>query len=679
MFAGWFRVLLFYASLVVVAYFLVFAADVLTLLSYKTFGEFATKRLDDSIVRIQDERPSRDEIVRHPVTLGRKEPRVLHKMSRYPMEDVQMTCSSFNVLWFSGKPLKQDHVTWRLNGVPLQFTDRHTLDIESSEFSFITWPYRENIKEYGASVYEVRATLTIHLLSESDFGSYTCHIKNTRFPILQYINYMDHLNRTKFEASGQDAKGDTEEKRRNAERMPPSQGKSKHKRPICQCEQVPIIRYVPQDTVTWTEEYRVIPLERTQQKLILPPATILSFTSNYVMSKKKDDTEVEYLVNDNDFFELCPGQHHGCSLILLYYWQYGSELNPPFRRWQLLEDFQAWKEESEHVHCLCENSYGIHSVRYLRRYFNRTKGQFELIEITHPNTLAIIPREQTMLAQNFVPRCKYDAELASKQSAEETMSYFESVIANMKIRTELAIAMVKLFHWNELFFLFAVSVLCAVSLLLIKSFLGRLCNFIRQCTLHGFLAYFITAVFSKHEVLENNIKYDVFMSSSDEKRDVNIVREILTPRLEGFGYRVCVPDRDLLAGEQELSALDTAIENSKRFIIFLSHDYAQDRFLPDFVNNMILGVAVAKPAESRQILIVRLDTCEVPLNFRHFPVHDWSGNVTDEDHVLWIRRWLESAKQAALLRGPIDAFVTLLPLGLSFSFFTAYKIYSFLN
>ncbi|KAK7479287.1 hypothetical protein BaRGS_00029457, partial [Batillaria attramentaria] len=72
--------------------------------------------------------------------------------------------------------LYHDQIIWHRNGVPVEFTDRHFQKVELREVPEDTSLLNKVLRENGISVYEINATLIIHLLKESEFGSYTCHV-----------------------------------------------------------------------------------------------------------------------------------------------------------------------------------------------------------------------------------------------------------------------------------------------------------------------------------------------------------------------------------------------------------------------------------------------------------------------------------------------------------------------
>ena len=71
-------------------------------------------------------------------------------------------------------------------------------------------------------------------------------------------------------------------------------------------------------------------------------------------------------------------------------------------------------------------------------------------------------------------------------------------------------------------------------------------------------------------------EHDVFISIS--YGDIEYLKDILQPLLEFEGYKLCIPDRDFLAGPRIEENIITAINNSKRTLFVLSNSHLQDEW-----------------------------------------------------------------------------------------------------
>ena len=154
------------------------------------------------------------------------------------------------------------------------------------------------------------------------------------------------------------------------------------------------------------------------------------------------------------------------------------------------------------VHCLCENAYGYHNVKYLRRYYNITTRQHELIEILHPHVLVVLPREQHML-NLFVNRSQCSPVI--ERPVCETPPSLCKATWDFQTIQDLAEVTVKYFHWFEMAAI--IVALFLVSFLFRKSnlFLGVLGRHIARLTLEGSMGFLSTAeIMGVHQQQQEN-------------------------------------------------------------------------------------------------------------------------------------------------------------------------------
>ena len=640
---GWKRCLLFLLSVSATAYYLVLMADDVTVRIRDVSRHELLTRFENNIHVIREDREAFKWTTRHPFTKGEQDPKLFHQLFRYPMEDVRMKCVH-RMPWFSGGRPFKGQIYWRVNGVPLTFTARHYVQTAFREVPEDNSLLDSLMRQYGISMYEINSTLTIHMLRHSEFGSYTCHVaKAAKHSLNDYLELMKKLDQPERHTA-------------------PKKSKPKVK-PLPQCKTALQTRPQLQDLYTWVTEYRLIRVERRKEPIRAAPGSILSFSTRYWHLSHKEDIEIDYSVNKQSFHKLCPWPLHGCSMLLLMYWVFGHDLGwrfgvPP------LHLFSIWDMPAEgyHLyHCLCENSYSYHSVKYLRKYFNRTVGRYEMIEITHPHVLMVVPKDQEML-NFFVNYSEVATGKTQSVCAEGWQSGCRSPCEDYYLNSFARSAM-QLFQWKEIGLL-ALSAFFSVYLLCkLRSFFRFIGPVIRRCTLEGSMGFYRTAVtaFTDLRRIDGNESYDVFPSYSEA--DTKTANEILITFLESRGLKVFARDRDSHPGVSELQSVSEALKRSKRFIILLTQAYFQDRFRNDFEAAMIFEVLCDRSPEPRELLLVRLEQCDIPLWLKKFPMHDWtSANLSHEDHLHRLLKWLEPRERRGTIRSVTDCLLTFCPL-----------------
>nr|KAG5692273.1 hypothetical protein BaRGS_007181 [Batillaria attramentaria] len=135
------------------------------------------------------------------------------------------------------------------------------------------------------------------------------------------------------------------------------------------------------------------------------------------------------------------------------------------------------------------------------------------------------------------------------------------------------------------------------------------------------------------------MKFDLFVSYSDT--EIDLANEDILPFLEhNLGQVVCSRERDIPPNLHEISALDTAMRNSQRYIIFLSPDYLQDRLRKNIEAKGIVdlvGSSHARPKDS--LLVVKVAQCRIPTWLSAFSLHDWTTHLSREDHLRRLSQW----------------------------------------
>ena len=676
---GWKRCIIYGVSLVLVAACLVCLFSSLLRLSWSGVSDEVLGRLDNNIVHIEEDRSHYAKVMVHPATQGKSDPKLFHQLFRYPMEDVEMRCH-VNMRWLSDSRPTADQIAWRRNGGPVKFTDRHDHEVTFREIPEHESRYHSLLRERGVSEYEINATLTIRLLQDNEFGTYTCHAaKYMECSLEDYDANMRKLNNKttdKNESTGKSSKT----KRAAQASVEETQLIEQERLRLAKERLTAIdIKRLFRDTFTWKHEFRLVKLQRRQETIRSPPSSILSLTTSYWHLSSQDGIEVDYTVNGKSFTDLCPGYFHGCSKALLLYWLFGHNKGhfgaPP------LHLFSVWKNPAipadrfTLLHCLCENAYGYHRVRYLRRYYNRTTERHELMEITHPHTLIVVPREQHLL--NVFKNRSECSHVIEPPPCEHVPPVCLSGWDFRLIR-ELAEIAVKFFHWTEWAFLLIAIVVGLLLIIYTNGFLSWLGRQIAALTLDGSMTFFYTAVSSttqqdmhlsatsnNNNCLISKLIYDVFMSYSDTEADTRKVHEEVLPVLERKGIAVCARARDLPPNKPEVQGVSDATERSKRAVIFLSEAYLSDTFRTDIEAPTIMESFSASGSERglHQVLLVKLESCEVPLWLSQLPLHDWTpACLTLQDHLLRLLKWLEPAEQRQSFRSLQDVGVTLSPI-----------------
>ncbi|KAI8794509.1 hypothetical protein BgiBS90_004885 [Biomphalaria glabrata] len=293
----------------------------------------------------------------HPFTMGLSPPFYLYTFRRYPMEDVVFKCefetNNIKAIYKSTK--------WRKNGSPLRITDdRVYVNVTHTKY---TNPHT------GLPFYRILSVLTIQLLEESDYASYTCEYHNP----VHVVVLPGPLMSEEFTKQGT----------KRSHPMSPD--------PKCDCKPK------PQNTDTCSEQkyieesecFSEFILQKPEEKVItksLVPGSIFIENVFYSTVTGIEDVEIEIPQDDNSNEENC------CSTLITTYWRFfkgGGILSayPPFTRTIVANDglyFMRYR-------CMCLSNYGTNQFKIIRNFVSKENGKKDRVEIVYPVKHNLLP------------------------------------------------------------------------------------------------------------------------------------------------------------------------------------------------------------------------------------------------------------------------------------------------
>ena len=324
---------------------------------------------------------------------------------------------------------------------------------------------------------------------------------------------------------------------------------------------------------------------------------------------------VKYTVNNVDVHDVCTQNFIYCS--------FEAWLRTYFVEEERVE-IVAPKEVKHGVYrhlivlnaCMCNAMYGVHQLTIYRK---SSDDDFE--EIKYALKLYVVPDNTKDV---FI---------------DEAVRYFNFSdtlplhIPFLSKRVEINIV-----HFLNNFCLYLSYIVCLVALYAIDRFFKWYCsivyNPITNFVLTGRWSRTLLSLETQSFAgIENvvHFQYDVFMSSCESVGDAKFACNVLLPFLEtNCRRRVCFPTRDHahLGGANLLNMYLSAVRQSRKFVVVLSRDYLED----DTCNKLqlersILPLMTSGDILGQDLIIIRVDTADVPVQVRHWPdVHvlDWT-------------------------------------------------------
>ncbi|XP_055959344.1 uncharacterized protein LOC130014326 [Patella vulgata] len=344
------------------------------------------------------------------------------------------------------------------------------------------------------------------------------------------------------------------------------------------------------NTLTW-QDFHLKKLEFETVDVYATPGTLIFMESYYRHLDNNEDITIYHTLNG----KIITFDDYKCPYLLLYYHYstrsiYGSWLlfkslyhvdqyqypgYNPNNLGKYLASFSSW--------CMTPELYGLHSTVVVRRFQNTSGSLCSVKHINQPLSLNIKYTESNLFesaGRNSESDCwGLEGEPDSELCAVTKRLLYKD--ANLMYKTDRD---------------YILGMLVLVILFLI--FLWYVYNI---CT--GEIDMETLAGISDRRNAEE--KCYVFISCVQQ--DYQFVRKNILPLLENeLRRKVFLPIRDVQPGRRILTDTDEAIRESTSFLVVASRRYIRDWKLNELEIHMIL-----QNANSRNLIIVRLDDCYI--------------------------------------------------------------------
>ncbi|XP_046576754.1 uncharacterized protein LOC124284695 [Haliotis rubra] len=564
-------------------------------------------RIRGSVVEIDEIRPPINQ--RHRTDYA---PFSIEEHTKYPGEDVVFECHHLQT--YEGEVVPwPDQVVWEKDGKPLH----------SSDHINITWTF-ENVTDGKGdnerNQYTIVSKLTIIFIDETDFGNYSCKVKETAISIV--------FRKPKPPMCP-------------LEEPPPCIC-------LCLCEPPPppkpILRITgrkpPKDHEYETVMlFSLVQMKALTRNVYAPPGGLVAFTATYDNLGDIDDVSFHYTIGGDPFDIVCGNIFTGCSITVLLYWEFwhnGGHNDLFFTRSGSLRMRNSvtgtgWQ-------CVCKNTYHYHEFSFFRTIYNASSRREEIREVKYPHTILLHPRTPDLFFYNFTnipdPIAKEPCWIRPKKQLLH--DYCENDEAGL----DWIMWFLTTFEGPIMISIFLVFV--GIAMLTAKLTTTCLVIPVRNKILEGSFYPCKRCVktaetlgcFNKED--SEAPKYDVFVAHPETEEAAG---RQLTTILESAGNKVFVPCRDILIGQLKMPTSVNAINTSRLFLVILTQEYIQNGFNNRFELQHIIHAASRTERLSKRLLIINCDDSFVPEPFEECPMIDWKKNDRLDENTRRLRNW----------------------------------------
>ncbi|XP_046555251.1 uncharacterized protein LOC124264548 [Haliotis rubra] len=621
---GRWRVFLCGVFIVVSSYFFVAVVlDRSALWTWETFKSNYIKRLEDSVIAIDETRP--EFMVREREIPG-PEPLKLERHLRYEGEDVRLICK--DLLVFHGiVKFHEKQVIWKLNGQRIDSSPRHRRHITTVfEKNDLNRSTQRLSTTDDRNEYLVTSKLEINLIDTEDFGKYSCHVAKMATLVASYVS-----NNKKKTDAGEPSQDEGYSRGKTSHECP--NVRKEHTKCPCPHKDLPHLN-VPPLPYTWTAEFIVEKIKAKRKRVSVPIGGIVSTSASYSYIDGPNQIDFDHEINGQSFVNICEGFDQSCSIFVFLYWflwhdggHYSSI--PAFKNKLLMVDGvggTSWQ-------CACPNTYGVHKFVFYREMYDTSLGRNQIIEVEYPDTIELVPEKPQLLDLYYnsskeilplgEPPCWGNVQTTTCDLLEMLL---ENISYNFLYREKL------IFYGGLTFciilaWFFTRVILKRVTNPCINMILGRRRVNIQPIQGRGTLAGLAPSD-------NTTVKYDLYISYADEQK---AMASEIAKALISRGLRVCFRDNDVLGHEIVTQAVSRLIMESWKYLVIVSQEYVDSGLQNKFEIHLITQRHRDGYINNQNVAILALNTDLIQDVFSSYVILRHYENSDDDldDILLW--------------------------------------------
>lgn len=294
--------------------------------------------------------------------------------------------------------------------------------------------------------------------------------------------------------------------------------------------------------------------------------------------------------------------------------------------------------ETHFTDCVGSHVFGIHTVEYFRRVFDKKSGSFVLQEVQHPDTIYVLPDTPYFYKMDNASKAKKKEIIQNLQKMDLDYTWFDNsdtCILIVRVVLELIIVLIlillcafslhKCSNWYE----------CNVLQPIRKTILGQPSDEIAgQCP-----AVRCSSSYCCYVLCGHSDRNSVYSHLVVPLRKENI--------LTGFIFEECFINK---SGKSIFDIQCDLLEKSEHLIFYLTSAYLEEEKFADIQLETVLRCIKMGFISTNRVLIIIADNCELPEKFRYnLPeaaanIHDWVTIKNPDKRIRLVLKWINSLK-----------------------------------
>lgn len=447
-----------------------------------------------------------------------------------------------------------------------------------------TWNITTNVKKVFL-MQEITSQLDIDFIENNEFGNYTCSFQ-------------------KYDYIGKEVKFHLE-------------------------KAYPLIKSIQHDIA----QYSVKKHSGDKIFIYTTPGGIIDIRWKPMVFNNKIEDVIEYYYVNGVPYNRPKQIESTCSVLSHYFMVYGQASNWFFVPCtsQIMQFFENLNFiETRFTECAGSSIYGVHTVEYFRRIYNKKRRSYVLQEIKHPDTLYILPDFPYFLKMDNATKEKKNAIIQNlHKSGFDYLLYDTSIpfIWKLRIRGEHLTIFLMPILFSHFLYPLLMSIYCRIQKCR-KKFSREVPDFADQCPV-TYQCYIIGGDTDKNSVYNDLVK---------PLKEKNIKT--------GFNFEECSINK---SGRSIFDILCDLLNQCEHLIFYITSTYLKEEKFVDIGLERVLMFIQNGHFSAKRVLVINADSCELPnkLRFNLPNVHDWVKVTKPKERIHQILKWIKSEKNGS--------------------------------
>lgn len=332
-----------------------------------------------------------------------------------------------------------------------------------------------------------------------------------------------------------------------------------------------------------------------------------------------------------------------CSIFSYLYLIYGEAVN-----WfsvpldsvsaHLLVNYRTYFE-TRFVDCAGSSVFGIHTVEYFRRVYDKRSQSYVLREVKHPDTIYVIPDLPYFYKMDNVTKAEKNKIIHNLRKLDLNYHWFEnSHTCFLMVRVVFELVLAIIWKYFTIYILYKCWILYGRIIL----------QPIRNCVL-GQDTDIMTDL---HYTSRTSYLYTCYIICGNTDRDSAFYKLVLPLRKEnittGFIFEECSFNK---SGKSMFDIQCDLLGHCEHLIFYVTTSYLEEEKFADIQLETILHCIKMGFISPKSVLIIIADNCELPDKIRYnlpeaaVNIHDWVTTTWTWERIDLISEWIKRKKE----------------------------------